>query len=256
MNDAAAKPTNQWAPKLYEDRARFVREGGLPVLDLLAPRAGERILDLGCGPGKLTREIAVRGASVVGVDSSREMLNEARAAYPELQFALERAEALPYEDEFDAIFSNATLHWVRRADEAARAMYRALKRGGRLAVEFGGKGNVATVRHAVSAALGEADWEPWYFPSVGEYASVLERAGFEVRFAHCFARPSPMPDAPEQSGVATWLSLFANELLSAMKPADRATLFARVEGDTRSALYRDGVWYIDYVRLRVEAYKP
>ena len=256
MTVAVANPTNRWDPKLYDDRARFVRDGGMPVLELLEPRAGERILDLGCGPGKLTQEIARRGASVLGVDASTEMLSEARALYPELEFALQRAESLPYEDEFDAIFSNATLHWVPRADDAARCMYRALKRGGRLAAEFGGQGNVATVRKAVSAALGGDAWNPWYFPSVGEYASVLERAGFRVRFAHWFERPSPMPDTPERSGVATWLSIFANDFIAPLSSAEQAALFARVEAETRAALYRDGVWHIDYVRLRVEAYKP
>lgn len=256
MTDTVVNPTNVWDPKLYDDRARFVREGGMPVLELLAPCAGERILDLGCGPGKLTQEIALRGATVVGVDASEEMLREARAAYPELEFSLERAEALPYEAEFDAVFSNATLHWVPEAEAAARGMYRALKRGGRLAAEFGGQGNVAAVRRAVSAALDGAEWNPWYFPSIGEYASVLERAGFRVRFAHCFDRPSAMADTPERSGVATWLSIFANDLLRRLSSEERAALFARVEAETRPALHRDGVWYIDYVRLRVEAYKP
>lgn len=254
-------PSNLWNPQLYEERARFVREGGAPVLELLAPQRGERILDLGCGPGKLTRELANRGASVLGVDASEEMLSEARCAYPELEFAHGRAEALPYANEFDAIFSNATLHWVPRADDAAACMYRALRRGGRLAAEFGGYGNVAVVRAAVSVALGElgrdaGEWNPWYFPRLGEYASVLERAGFLVRLAHWFERPSPMSDSTEQSGVASWLSIFANELVASLPEAERPSFFARVEAETRPKLYRDGVWYIDYVRLRVEALKP
>lgn len=255
MNEAASRPTNLWNPKLYEERASFVGEGGAPVIELLAPRRSERILDLGCGPGKLTHELAQRGASVLGVDASPEMLAEARASYPELGFALERAETLPFEAEFDGIFSNATLHWVPQADAAARAMYRALKRGARLAAEFGGKGNVASVRRAVATALGRDEWNPWYFPSVAEYASVLERAGFRVRIAHWFQRPSPMPDSAERSGVANWLSIFASELLGPLSPSERAALFARVEAETRAELQRDGVWYIDYVRLRVLATK-
>jgi trans-aconitate methyltransferase len=254
------EPSNVWDPKLYEERARFVREGGAPVLELLAPKAGERILDLGCGPGKLTRALADSGANVLGVDASESMLSEARRDYPELSFALERAEALPYEDEFDAIFSNATLHWVARADDAARGMHRALRRGGRLAAEFGGYGNVAVVRAAVRAALAElgrasTEWNPWYFPRLGEYASVLERAGFLVRFAHWFERPSPMNDSAEQSGIATWLSIFASELVGSLASDARARFFARVEAEARPKLFRDGVWFIDYVRLRVEAIK-
>ncbi|HEY3497118.1 MAG TPA: class I SAM-dependent methyltransferase [Polyangiaceae bacterium] len=158
-------PSNHWDPKRYEERARFVGEAGAPLLELLAPRAGERILDLGCGTGKLTRALANTGASVVGVDSSPEMLAEARAAHPDLEFALERGEALPYDGEFDAIFSNAALHWMPRARDVASGMARALRPGGRLVAEFGGFENVAAVRAAVSAGLAalgrsETTWNP------------------------------------------------------------------------------------------------
>jgi SAM-dependent methyltransferase len=258
MNAAA---TNQWDPMGYEERAHFVAEGGAPLIELLAPRTGERILDLGCGTGKLTRALADRGASVLGVDASPDMLAQARAAYPELELALERGEALPYDAEFDAIFSNAALHWMPRAKDVAAGMARALRPHGRLVAELGGFENVATVRAAVShgfAVLGrhETAWSPWYFPQLGEYAAVLEAAGFVVRFARWFERPSPMPDRPERSGIADWLSLFASELCAAFTPAERPRFFEAVEAHARPHLYRDGIWWIDYVRLRVEAYKP
>jgi trans-aconitate methyltransferase len=255
-------PTNHWNPSLYEERARFVREGGAPVLELLAPKPGERVLDLGCGDGKLTRALGDAGARVLGIDASPHMLNAARAAYPDLEFALVRAEELPFHEEFDAVFSNATLHWIARADDAARGMHRALRPGGRLAAEFGGFQNVATVRAAVAVGLrelgrtqGESAWNPWYFPRLGEYASVLEHAGFLVRFAHWFPRPSPMHDSAEQSGIASWLSIFASELSDSLSAAERPRFFAAVEAHARPTLYRDGVWWIDYVRLRVEALK-
>lgn len=255
-----SEPTNTWNPGLYEERARFVGEGGAPVLELLAPQPGERVLDLGCGPGKLTRALAERGAQVLGVDASAAMLEEARAAHPELAFQLGRAEELPFQEQFDAIFSNATLHWVPRAHEAARGMHRALRPGGRLVAEFGGFQNVATVRAAVTAgltALGrdQVDWNPWYFPRLGEYAAVLESAGFTVRFAHWFTRESPMPDRPERSGIADWLSIFASELCESLAVSERPRFFAAVEEHARGALYREGTWWIDYVRLRVEAVK-
>lgn len=254
-------PSNHWNPSLYEEHASFVREGGAPVLELLAPQPGERVLDLGCGPGHLTRALADRGAQVVGVDASSAMLDDARAAYPELTFQLGRAEELPFTETFDAIFSNATLHWVPRAGDAARAMCRALRRGGRLATEFGGFQNVAAVRAAVGGGLRaigrpDADWNPWYFPRLGEYAAVLEDAGFTVRLAHWFPRPSPMPDQREQSGLACWLSIFASALCESLTTAERRTFFEAVERQARGALYREGVWWIDYVRLRVEAFKP
>jgi hypothetical protein len=140
-------------------------------------------------------------------------------------------------------------------------MFRALRPGGRLAAEFGGFQNVAMVRAAVNAgltALGrtEAAWNPWYFPRLGEYSAVLEGAGFTVRFAHWFPRPSPMPDQGAQSGIASWLSIFANELCESLTAAERPAFFAAVERHARGALFRDGTWWIDYMRLRVEAVKP
>jgi SAM-dependent methyltransferase len=198
---------------------------------------------------------------VVGVDASSAMLDEARAAYPELTFQLGRAEELTFVDAFDAIFSNATLHWVPRAADAARATHRALRPGGRLAAEFGGFQNIAAVRAAVGAGLraigrADADWNPWYFPRLGAYAAVLENAGFTVRFAQWFPRPSPMPDKGAQSGIAGWLSIFASALCESLTVDERPAFFEAVERQARGALYRDGVWWIDYVRLRVEAVKP
>ncbi|HWP07733.1 MAG TPA: methyltransferase domain-containing protein [Polyangiaceae bacterium] len=257
----SSAPTNHWDPKGYEDRARFVREGGVPLVELLAPRAGERILDLGCGNGKLTEVLAASGASVLGVDASPEMLAEARATYPALEFALERGEALPYDAEFDAIFSNATLHWMPRANDVALGMARALRPGGRLVAELGGFENVATVRAAVGAGFqalgrGETTWNPWYFPTLGEYAAVLEAAGFRVRSARWFERPSPMPDRHGRSGIADWLSIFASELCEKLTEEERPRFFEAVEAFARARLYRDGIWWIDYVRLRVEATLP
>jgi len=254
-------PSNRWDPQRYEEGARFVGEGGVPLLELLAPHAGERILDLGCGTGKLTRAIANTGASVVGIDSSPEMLSQARAAHPDLEFALERGEGLPYEEEFHGIFSNAALHWMPRAHEVASGMARALRPGGRLVAEFGGFGNVATVRAAVGAGLtalerANTTWNPWYFPQLGEYASVLETAGLVVRFARRFERPSSMPDFPDRSGIADWLSIFASELCGALSADERPRFFEAVESYARPHLYSDGIWWIDYVRLRVEAQKP
>jgi trans-aconitate methyltransferase len=253
--------TNRWDPKEYEERARFVREGGAPLVELCAPRAGERILDLGCGSGKLTQVLAASGASVLGVDASPEMLAEARATYPGLEFALERGEALPYDAEFDAVFSNAALHWMPRAEEVALGMARSLRPGGRLVAELGGFENVAAVRAAVGAGFaalgrGQTAWNPWYFPTLGQYAAVLEAAGFRVRSALWFERPSPMPDRPEQSGIADWLSIFASELCENLSTAERPRFFEAVEANARARLYRDGIWWIDYVRLRVEAVRP
>lgn len=250
-----------WNPTLYRRDTSFVIDGGRALLDELAPSPGERVLDLGSGTGELTRALADRGARVVGVDASSTMVAAAKAAHPELSFELGRGEALAYELEFDAVFSNATLHWLPRADDTAAGMFRALVPGGRLAAEFGGAGNVAVVCGAVDVALRAlrpalaGNWCPWYFPSLGEYARVLERAGFQMVSARTFARPSEMPDTKEQSGVARWLQVFASELLLQLDDGERARFFERVEQEARPLLFRDGSWWIDYVRLRVFARK-
>jgi trans-aconitate methyltransferase len=254
--------TTTWQPERYSERTAFVAEGGLPVVELLSARAGEHILDLGCGTGTLTRALANANARVFGLDSSAEMVEAARAAYPELRFEVGDGEALEFEGEFDAVFSNAALHWMPRASAVAQGLYRALRPGGRVAAEFGGHGNVAGVRAAVDRAARELElrafprpFAPWYFPRLGEYAALLEEAGFTVRQAWWFERPSAMPDRGAEAGIAAWLEIFAGPWLRPLDAEVRARFLARVADHARAKLYRDGVWWIDYVRLRIEAVK-
>jgi trans-aconitate methyltransferase len=256
MNEA---PLNSWNPSRYSDDARFVRDGGLPLVDQLRAQSGESVLDLGCGPGQLSRKIADGGARVVGLDASLAMIDEARRAYPELCFEVGRGEALAFDREFDAIFSNAALHWMPRASDVAMGMFRALKPGGRLVAEFGGFGNVAEVVRATNQALVELALAsparalgPWYFPRLGEYAALLEACGFSVGSASWFPRPTPMPDRDGVSGLAAWLEIFASQVLP-LASEERARFLERVEALARPRLFRDGVWWIDYVRLRIEA---
>ena len=263
MSQSTSPTLQVWQPDRYRTQTAFVEQGGLPVIELLAPRAGERVLDLGCGTGALTRVLADSGASVVGVDSSDEMVRAARAAYPDLDFRVGDGEALAFDEEFDALFSNAALHWMTRARETAVGMFRALRPGGRMAVELGGHGNVQGVRAALDAAvrdLGVTDFPrpfaPWYFPKLGEHTAMLESVGFTVRGAWCFKRPSPMPDTAEQAGIAAWLEIFAGRWLAPLDADVRTRLLARVAELARPRSFRDGTWWIDYVRLRVDAFKP
>jgi SAM-dependent methyltransferase len=258
--DRSNRTAPEWNPRRYATEANFVIAGGAPLLELLAARRGERVLDLGAGTGTLTKAIADTGARVVGVDASPAMLAEARAAFPELDLREGRAEALPFDAEFDAVFSNATLHWVHDAEAAARGMRRALVPGGRLVAEFGGYGNVAVVRAAVNHALDvlalpgvPRPFSPWYFPRLGAYTNLLEASGFDVTAAWWFPRPSPMPDRDGQSGIAAWLDVFARELVQAVPAEARGRFDSLVEEYARAALFRDGTWWIDYVRLRVVA---
>ena len=191
---AAAVAANCWDPALYDRRAAFVSQAASDLIDWLEPRRGEAILDLGCGTGELGTAIAARGARVVGLDSSAEMIAVARERAPALEWLIGDGEALAFDGTFDAVFSNAALHWMTRAEAAARGIARALKPGGRLVAEFGGAGCVGTVCAAVAAELaarGEdpARWLRWYFPTIAAYATVLESR--RARAAHHDALRAP-----------------------------------------------------------------
>jgi trans-aconitate methyltransferase len=245
---------SQWDPSLYQASHSFVWERGRGLVELLAPQPGERILDVGCGTGQLTAEIANAGAEVVGVDSSMAMVAQSRANFPQMQFAEADVRALAFQAEFDAIFSNAVLHWVKEADQAAAAMSRALKPGGRVVLEFGGHGNTQALLDAVFAvqeSLGVARSHPWYYPTVGEYAAVLERHGFEVRFATLFDRPIALEGG--ESGLANWLDMFGNHFVAAFDPERKQDFVRLVEERARPKLHKDGGWIMDYRRLRVMA---
>lgn len=224
---------------------------------MLAPKPGERILDVGCGTGQLTAEIALSGAEVVGIDNSPAMLEQARKNYAELRFELADVTALDYRDEFDAVFSNAVLHWVRDAGTAAAAIGRALKPGGRFVAEFGGRGNVRRLMDAACQALeplGIREPErlsPWYYPSIGEYTSLLEQNGLSVTYAALFDRLTRLEGGEE--GVATWLRMFGRHFEAALSPAQWDAFVRRTKERAAPHLFRDGAWYADYRRIRVVA---
>ena len=262
-----------WNAAQYDDQHSFVWKYGEDVLKLLAPQAGERVLDLGSGTGHLTAGIAAAGADVVGLDASPEMVAQARANHPTLQFVLGDAADFAFPPlalspkatrggessvaGFDAVFSNATLHWVTRAADAAACIARALKPGGRLVAELGGKGNIAAIVEAIAAARADGGFPSrpaegiWYFPSVGEYAALLEQHGLSVTFAHLFDRPTPLEGG--ERGLHDWIRMFAIRLLEDL-PADRQPDVIRgVEDLLRATRFKDGTWVADYRRLRIVA---
>ncbi len=246
-----------WNPELYEARHAFVWNLAQGLLELLHPVKGERILDLGCGTGQLTNEIAQSGAEVLGLDASPEMIGQARQNYPGLRFVLQDAGDMQYEGEFDAIFSNAALHWMLDAPRVAAAMARALKRGGRLVAEMGGKGNIGQIEAALHQVLpkfhaGNLPASKTYFPSIGEYATILENAGLEVRTAQLFERPTPLQG---EQGMADWLRQFPSYYFEGLGGKEREQAVAEVVECLRENLYRDGQWSADYKRLRVTAAK-
>jgi len=241
-----------WSASGYERNARFVSDLGAGVYDWLAPQAGERILDLGCGDGALTQRIADAGAKVTGVDASPDFIEAAIARG--LDARLMDGHELTLDAEFDAVFSNAALHWMTRPRDVLAGVARALKPGGRFVAEFGGHGNVAAIVtgmramariHGGDAALAD----PWYFPTPGEYTQVLQSCGFTVDEIALIPRPTPLP-----TGIAGWLETFRAPFFAQYGDGKRAEVLRGLEDLLRPALCDTaGQWTADYVRLRVHA---
>jgi trans-aconitate methyltransferase len=251
----ATGTTQHWDPDRYARNARFVAELGQPVVALLAPRPGERILDLGCGDGALTRRLAETGATVVGVDSSAEQVVAAVAVGVDAR--LMSGDALSFGEEFDAVFSNAALHWMLRPAEVIAGVWRALRPGGRFVGEMGGHGNVRHIVTALVAALKRRGLDgraavPWYFPTPDAYRGLLEARGFLLRQIELIPRPTPLP-----GDIVGWLETFAENFTRRVPPGERAAFLAEVAEALRPHL-RDaaGVWTADYVRLRFAAQRP
>lgn len=243
-----------WSPERYARTARFVSDRAGAVLEWLDARPGEAILDLGCGDGVLTQALAAKGVAVIGVDADPAMVAATAALGPEARVL--DARDLDYDATFDAVFSNAALHWVREADTVIGGVARALKPGGRFVGEFGGVGNVKAVIAALSEALAGrgiaiAETGPWYFPTDGQYGERLEAHGFLVDRIGLFPRPTPLPGPLED-----WLDNFGESFLSLVPEAERDALKRQVADIARPALCdADGTWTVDYVRLRFAAHR-
>lgn len=244
----------EWNSALYDQKHSFVYEYGQDLLNLLQPQSGELILDLGCGTGHLTAQIAQSGARVIGLDHSAQMLETARQQYPQLEFIQGNASDFSLPDACDAVFSNAVLHWVTCAAEAAACVARALKPGGRFVAEFGGHGNVANIVAAVQSVVTNHTHtevrHPWYYPSIGVYATLLEAYGLEVRQAFLFDRFTKLEGA---DGMRNWLAMFAESMLVDLPAEAKETVLDEIEARLRPTNFREGVWYADYRRLRVVA---
>jgi trans-aconitate methyltransferase len=251
--------SDTWNSELYQSSHAFVWQFGRDLLAMLAPKPGERILDVGCGTGQLTAEIADSGAEVVGLDLSAEMIATAKSNFPQVPFEVADIGATNYENEFDTVFSNAALHWVRDQQGAILAIARALKPGGRFVFEMGGRGNIHQVWIAATralAAMGVSNPErlsPWFYPSIGEYAPMLESRGLQVTFAVLFDRPTPLEGG--ERGLRIWLEMFGTFANRVLLPEQKEEFMQRIETQAKPALYRGGVWTVDYKRLRMIAVK-
>ncbi|HJQ23678.1 MAG TPA: methyltransferase domain-containing protein [Blastocatellia bacterium] len=254
--DDLSSTEKRWDASRYDDAYSFVWKHGAGVMELLAPQAAERILDLGCGTGHLTAQIAARGAEVVGIDRSPEMIATAQQNYPRLRFEVADAERFRFDEPFDAVFSNAAIHWMKDQPSVAASIWRALKPGGRFVAEFGGRDNIRSIETALRRAIRASGYavsdEPYYyFPTVGEYASLLESAGFTVRLALRFERPTPLEGGA--AGLSDWLVVFTDHFMKEIPADQRGRIMQAVEDELRPEFFRDGTWYADYCRLRVAA---
>ncbi len=245
--------TQHWDPTQYGKNARFVSDLGVPVVELLSPQPKERILDLGCGDGALTVKLCEVGCTLVGVDSSAAMIKATKALG--LETYVMDGESLQFTNEFDAVFSNAALHWMKNPQRVIAGVWQALKPGGRFVGEFGGYGNVATIITAIESALhtrGIVVASPWFFPGVEEYKELLEAGGFEIKFISLIPRPTLLP-----GDVGRWLETFAQPYTSALPADERQSFTSEIVETLRNVLCdADGKWNADYVRLRFFAKKP
>lgn len=242
-----------WSASSYDAHARFVSDLAREVVEWLDAKPGERILDVGCGDGVLSAELAKLGATVVGVDASEDMLAAARNRGVDARFM--DGQALTFTAEFDAVFSNAALHWMTDAQAVIAGVHRALVPGGRFVAEFGGHGNVAAIVTAMRATALRRGADPalagpWFFPSADVYREMLEQGGFTVKRLGLFPRPTRL-----KSGMAAWLKVFRRPFFEQFGSRQDEVL-AEVEELLRPVLCdSQGEWTADYVRLRVEAEK-
>jgi trans-aconitate methyltransferase len=244
-----------WSAERYAATAHFVPAFGAPVVELLDPQPGERILDLGCGDGVLTEKIAALGARVVAVDAAPDMVAAAKARG--LDARVVPGQSLAFDREFDAVFSNAALHWMRPQEAVLDGVRRALKPGGRFVAEMGGHNNTAAMLTAMRAVLARRGIEalslsPWYFPSAAAYQKELEAAGFEVEEIAIIPRPTPL-----DAGLDAWLDAFAEDFLNPLPPDDRRSTRQEICDLLQPILMDEsGLWVADYVRLRFRARLP
>ena len=249
--------SDRWDAAAYVGRHGFVWRLADDVIHLLDPRPGERILDVGSGTGHLTAQIAQAGASVVGIDSSLEMVAKAQQNYPEMDFRCADIRSFVAPELFDAVFSNATLHWVGKPELTAARIREALRPGGRFVAEFGARGNIRSIVEAAQESRAEIGAHqdnhrnPWYFPSADEYREVLHKSGFKVHTVRELDRPTRLEDG--ESGLENWMRVLGGRLLAGLSDSEATTLIKLVCDRLRPTLFERGSWIADYRRIRVAA---
>lgn len=245
----------QWDAAGYTNNFSYVHQYGNQVIELLQLQEGQTVLDLGCGNGALTKQLSDLGFHATGLDASAELLEIARLHYPDLTFTESDATNFSLPQPVDAVFSNAVLHWIdaNRQADMAQAVCRALKPGGQFVFEMGGKGNNDLIHHTLShefAKRGHAYEHPFFFPGIGQYAALLEANGFAVAYAVLFDRPTPLKG---KDGLTDYIKMFIKKPFAAMPEDEKEDIIQSTVRILKPELFRDSIWYSDYVRLRMKA---
>lgn len=246
-----------WDADKYTSNFQFVHEYGNQVMELLDLREGKSILDLGCGNGALTKKLSDLGASVIGMDASPELLEIAKKNYPELNFLQGDATQFTLDEKVDGIFSNAVFHWIDKElqKDMLNHAAQALKFGGEFVFEFGGHGNNKKIHRALEEVFHDCGLEyemPLYFPTIGEYAPLLEEAGFKVEYAVLFDRLTELAGG---DGLRDWIYMFVKKPFEGMNEGEKESIIQEAVARLKPELYRKGKWYADYVRIRFKAIK-
>lgn len=247
-----------WNATLYDQQHQFVSNYGHDLIELLQPKQGESLLDVGCGTGDLANNLQQMGIAVVGIDHSANMIEQAKMKYPDIPFHVMDATKLSYKHIFDTAFSNATLHWIKDAKDVLEGIYRSLKPGGRFVAEFGGASNVQTITDELIQQIQRAgipftdEQFPWYFPTIGQYTALMESVGFTVGYAQHFARPTKLNG---EDGLRNWIDMFSPSLFEQMDEEIKQSIIENTIKNLKEKLCKNGVWYADYKRIRVLAIK-
>jgi len=249
----------KWDTELYNSKHAFVYDYGESLIELLEPKPNERILDLGCGTANLTKQINEKAKEVIGIDNSTDMVKSAKLQFPNLSIYQKDAADFDFEESFDAIFSNATLHWVLNYKSCIESMYRNLKDNGRIVIEFGGKGNVQKIIKCLRRQLinynylEQSKLKQWYFPSIGGYSQALEKVGFRVTFAQHYNRLTELNET--ENGIKDWIKMFGKNFFIDVKEEHEWDILEKVQEELRPELFKSGKWYADYKRIRIVAIK-
>lgn len=248
-----------WNPNLYDEKHDYVFKYGEEVVSLLDPKKNETILDLGCGTGELTKKISERSKTVIGLDSSSEMIQIAKEKYPDITFVHSDGRDFKLDNVFDAVFSNAALHWIPEADKVIQNINKHLQTGGRLVAEFGGKGNINRVISTIIKLLDKDNivypkvHDVFYYPSISQYSSILEKYGFEVNFALLFDRPTVLKGG--EAGLNNFIEMFLYWLFVNVSTHDKMRIIKIANDKLKSDLFNGSTWIADYRRIRIVAKK-